>query len=58
MIVVSIDNQSQSEELFEKISKIENITKMTNEQMQQCMTKNFDNIQKVRKKLLAQSPRD
>jgi hypothetical protein len=35
MVVVSIDNQSQSEELFEKISKIENITKMTNEQMQQ-----------------------
>jgi hypothetical protein len=58
MVVVSIDNQSQSEELFEKISKIENITKMTNEQMQQCMTKNFDNIQKVRKKLLAQSLRD
>ena len=50
MVVVSIDNRSQSEELFEKISKIENITKMTNEQMQQCMTKNFDNIQKVRKK--------
>jgi hypothetical protein len=50
MVVVSINNRSQSEELFEKISKIENVTKMTNEQMQECMNKNFDNIRKVRKK--------
>jgi hypothetical protein len=50
MVVVSIDNRSQSEELFEKISQIENVKKMSNEQMQQCMNNNFDNIRKVRKK--------
>jgi hypothetical protein len=52
MIVVSIYDRLQSEELFEKISKIENITPMTNEQMQQCMKKNLDNIRKVKKKTI------
>jgi hypothetical protein len=52
MIVVSIYDRLQSEELFEKISKIENITQMTNEQMQQCMKNNFDNIRKVKKKMI------
>lgn len=50
MVVISIGNQSESEELFQKISKIENITKMTNEQIQECMNKNFDSIRKVRKR--------
>ncbi|CAF2932121.1 unnamed protein product [Rotaria sp. Silwood2] len=44
IVVVSIHDRSQSEELFENISKIENVTKMTNEQMQQCMNNNFENI--------------
>ena len=48
IVVVSILDRSQSEELFEKISQIENIKKMTNEQMQQCMTNNFENIRRVR----------
>ncbi|CAF0897490.1 unnamed protein product [Rotaria sp. Silwood1] len=46
ILVVSILDRSQSEELFENISKIENVTKMTKEQMQQCMSNNFDNIRK------------
>ena len=49
ILVVTIDEQSQSEELFKKISEIDNVTTMTNEQMQQCMNNNFDNIQRVRK---------
>jgi hypothetical protein len=55
MIVVSIDNQSRSEELFEKISHIENVTKMTNEQMEQCMKKNIDHIRKVKDKFNKQT---
>ncbi|CAF4488240.1 unnamed protein product, partial [Rotaria magnacalcarata] len=46
VLVVSIYDRLQSEELFEKITSIENVTKMTNEQMQQCMKNNFDNIRR------------
>ncbi|CAF0721108.1 unnamed protein product [Adineta steineri] len=46
VIVISVHDRLQSEELFEKINQIENVTKMTKEQMQQCMTKNIDNIRR------------
>ncbi|CAF3150763.1 unnamed protein product [Rotaria socialis] len=46
VLVVSIYDRFQSEELFDKIASIENVTKMTNEQMQQCMKNNFDNIRR------------
>lgn len=50
IVVVSILDRLNSEDLFERISQIENVRKMTEEQMQECMRKNWDNIRRVRKK--------
>ena len=37
----------QSEELFERISQLANVKKLTTEQMQDCMDKNADQIRRV-----------
>ena len=48
MVVVCIANRRESEELFEKISRIDQVKKMSSEQMQECMKNNQENIRKVR----------
>lgn len=48
MIVVCIGSRRESEEIFEKISQIDQVNKMSTEQMRECMTKNQSNIRKVR----------
>ena len=48
IVVVSIASRSESEELFEKISQIEHVKKISAEQMKESMKKNEQNIRKVR----------
>ena len=43
-----MQDRVQSEELFDKISQIEGVGKMTTEQIQEHMKKNLDNIRKVK----------
>lgn len=47
MVVVCIASRGESEELFERISQIEHVKKMSVEEMQECMKKNEENIRKV-----------
>ncbi|UJR28813.1 hypothetical protein I4U23_010037 [Adineta vaga] len=46
VLVVSIHDRLQSEEVFEEINQIEHVAKMTSEQMQQFMKNNLDNIRR------------
>ena len=48
VIVVSILDRAQSDELFATISKIENVTKLTDAQINESMKKNTETIRQVR----------
>jgi len=44
VLVVSILDEKSSEDLIERISQIENVTKMSQEEMKKCMTNNSENV--------------
>lgn len=50
VVVVSINDRQQSEELFARIAKIDQAKAMSSEEMQACMKKNFDNVRRVSSK--------